>query len=160
MIVQAFACGLSKTALLQFGASNTNMPLYFDNYPEYPEAHHTLSHEGGERFKTIQQAIVQEFANILTEFAKTPADQGRSILDAGIFYLASGLGDRPNYHNGDNIPCVLVGGAGGRLRGGQMVDRGGSYNEILSSIARLQDPSIEGFGNRSLTKHVDDLILA
>jgi len=150
MMVQALSCGLTRVGLLQFGASNTQIPLNFDGLPSQLEQHHTLSHEGGQAFRNAQQAIVHQAASIIAELKQLPGRQSSSMLDEGFVYMASCLGDQPNYHNGDNIPCFIAGKAQGRLRTGQMIRQSNApYNNILLTLSHAAGQAQAYIGNQN-----------
>jgi hypothetical protein len=160
LMIQAFSCGLTRVGLLQFGASNTQMPLTFENGPSYPDHHHSLSHEGGQKFREVQRAIVNETAQIIKAFQETPAGDGQSLMDQTMIFMASGLGDKPNYHNGDNIPCVIAGNGKGRLRTGQMLEASGAaYNHVLQTVCYGAGASVNSFGNAEYQGVVDGALL-
>ncbi|MFW7381565.1 MAG: DUF1552 domain-containing protein [Oligoflexus sp.] len=155
MMVQALSCGLTRVGLLQFGASNTQMPLNFEGIPSQLEQHHTLSHEGGQSFRNVQQAIVQQAASIISELKQIPGRNSSSLLDEGFIYMASCLGDKPNYHNGDNIPCFIAGKSQNRLRTGQMIQENGSpYNQILLTLSHAAGQAQEYIGNKDFRQPI------
>jgi len=85
-------------------------------YPEIgvPDAHHALSHHGGNADK-IEKLIkvniyhAQMFAYYLQKLASTPDGDG-SLLDHVAIIYGSGMSDG-NTHNHHNLPTLVAGGA-------------------------------------------------
>jgi hypothetical protein len=155
MMYEALACGLTRVGVLQFGASNTLMPLNVEDRPRYSEQHHSLSHSGGEAFRLAQQSIVTEAVRLIKSLKETPTADGSSFLDQGLVYMASCLGDQPNMHNGANIPCFIAGRAQGRLRPGQLITGSATpYNHILVTLTHAAGKPQPFVGHRSYTEPV------
>lgn len=158
MMVEAISCGLTKVGLLQYGASNTQMPLNFEGKTAYLEHHHNLSHQGGEVFNQAQRSIVEEVAWILKRL-NTPDMSGSKALDQGLVFMSSCLGDKPNYHNGDSIPCFIAGNANGRLASGQCIEaQNEPYNKILLTVMEALDEKQKFVGNRSIKEPIREAL--
>ena len=86
------------------------------------EGHHALTHHGGDPgmiAKVVQIEIYQSkmLAYFLEKMRSTPDGDG-SLLDHSIIFCGSSLGDG-NGHTQQNLPVLLAGGAGGKLKGGR-----------------------------------------
>jgi hypothetical protein len=114
-------------------------------YPEIgvPDAHHPLSHHGGDTEK-IQKLVkvncyhADLFAYYLEKLNATPDGDG-SLLDHSLILYGSGMSDGNN-HNHHNLPTLLVGGGAGQLRGGRHVrypDKTPITNLFLSMLDKL-----------------------
>lgn len=95
-------------------------------YPEIgvPDAHHPLSHHGGNAEKIaklikVNQYHAQMFAYYLSRMRDTPDGDG-SLLDHSTILYGSGMSDG-NGHNHHNLPTLLVGGATGNVIGGRHI---------------------------------------
>src|SRR5262245_28201673 len=85
-----------------------------------PEAHHSISHHANNpetlakyaKIGTYQIAKLAEFAQKLKD---TPDGDG-NILDNCLFYFGSGMSNG-NVHDRKNPPALLLGKAGGRVKG-------------------------------------------
>jgi hypothetical protein len=93
-------------------------------YPEIgvPDAHHPLSHHGGDAEKIrklikVNQYHTQILAYYLDKLQSTPDGDG-TLLDHITLLYGSGMSDGNN-HNHHNLPTLLIGGGTGRLRGGR-----------------------------------------
>ncbi len=95
-------------------------------YPEIgvPEAHHPLTHHGGDAEKIakvaqINQFHVSLFAEFLQKLQSTPEGSG-TLLDHSLYLYGSGMGN-PNLHDHLNLPVIVAGGAAGRMKGGRHI---------------------------------------
>ena len=96
------------------------------SYPEIgiPDAHHALSHHRGDPasiVKLIQLNTyhVKLFAYYLDRLRKTQDGDG-SLLDHSMIMYGAGIADG-NLHTEDNLPTLLVGGGGGKIKGGRHI---------------------------------------
>ncbi len=95
-------------------------------YPEIgvPEAHHPLTHNGGNpvmlgKVAKINAFHVSLFAYFL-EKLKATRDGNGSLLDHSIYLYGSGMGN-PDVHDHVNLPILVAGGGAGKLKGGRHV---------------------------------------
>ena len=95
-------------------------------YPEIgvPEAHHPTSHHRNDPQKIAKLARINAYhttllAYYLDKLQATPDGDG-SLLDQMTLLYGGGLSDGQR-HSSENLPILLAGGAGGRLKGGRHV---------------------------------------
>jgi hypothetical protein len=95
-------------------------------YPEIgvPEAHHSISHHGGnpeliEKLAKIQTYHMEQFAKFVGDLKSTPDGAG-TMLDHTATVYGAGLAD-PNVHDHDHCPTLMVGNAAGKIKTGQHV---------------------------------------
>ena len=95
-------------------------------YPEIgvPDAHHPLTHHGGDVEKIAKVAKINRFhvslfAEFLQKLAATREGDG-SLLDHVLYLYGSGMGN-PNVHDHTNLPILVAGGAAGKMRGGRHI---------------------------------------
>jgi hypothetical protein len=93
-------------------------------YPEIgvPDAHHPLSHHGGDTEKIrklikVNQYHTQILAYYLEKLQSTRDGDG-TLLDHITLLYGSGMSDGNN-HNHHNLPTLLIGGGAGHLKGGR-----------------------------------------
>jgi hypothetical protein len=95
-------------------------------YPEIgvSEAHHPLTHNGGNqqmlaKVAKINAFHVSLFAYFLEKLKKTPDGDG-SLLDHSMYLYGSGMsnGDK---HDHVNLPILVAGGGAGQLKGGRHI---------------------------------------
>ena len=93
-------------------------------YPEIgvPDAHHPLSHHGGDADKIEKLIKVNEYHARMFEYYVTRLSETRdgdsSLLDQSMIIYGSGMSDG-NGHNHHNLPTLLVGKGAGSLKGGR-----------------------------------------
>jgi hypothetical protein len=95
-------------------------------YPQIgvPEAHHWLSHHGGNQEKIamltkICTHHVSQFSQFLERMRATPDGDG-ALLDHSLLMYGAGFGDG-NLHNAELLPVAVVGGACGALKGNRFI---------------------------------------
>jgi hypothetical protein len=95
-------------------------------YPEIgiPDQHHTLSHHQNnaasiEKLYQIHRYHIKMFAYFLQKLKSVPDGDG-NLLDNTILLYGSALSDG-NSHLHENLPIMLVGGAGGTIKGGRHI---------------------------------------
>jgi len=92
-------------------------------YPDIgvPEGHHDVSHHGKSsdkqaKIQKINAYHAQHFAYFVDALAKIKEGDG-SLLDNCMIVYGSGISDG-DHHNHDDLPIVLVGKAGGKIKAG------------------------------------------
>jgi hypothetical protein len=95
-------------------------------YPEIgvPEAHHPLTHNGGDPEKLAKVALINAFhvslfGYFLEKLRATPDGNG-SLLDHSVYLYGSGMGN-PDVHDHVNLPILVAGGGAGKLHGGRHI---------------------------------------
>ena len=123
-------------------------------YPEIDvsDAHHPLSHHGGDTDKIAKLIDVnifhaEQFAYYLDRLARTEDGDG-SLLDQALILYGAGMSNG-NTHNHHKLPIAVAGGGAGSLKG----NRHFSYDDdppvtnlFLSLLAKLGVPQ-ESFGD-------------
>jgi len=85
-----------------------------------PEAHHSISHHGGDpeklsKYAKIGTYHIAKMAEFLQKLKDTKDGDG-NLLDHTLVYWGSGMSNG-NAHDRQNVPGVLVGGANGNMKG-------------------------------------------
>ena len=114
-------------------------------YPEInvSDAHHPLSHHGGDKEKIAKLIDVNSyhaelFAYYLDRLAKTQDGDG-SLLDQSMIMYGGGMSNG-NVHDHHKLPVAVVGGGAGSLEGGRHInydDDPPITNLYLSLLAKL-----------------------
>jgi hypothetical protein len=125
-------------------------------YPEIgvPDAHHPLSHHGGnaekiEKLIRVNAYHTEMFAYYLDRMKNTNDGDG-SLLDNSTLMYCSGMSDG-NGHNHHNLPTLIVGGGSGTIEGGRHIQYA-RENEIpvtnlfLDMLNKLGMP-LDSFGD-------------
>jgi hypothetical protein len=89
-----------------------------------PEAHHSISHHGGdpeklEKYAKIGTYHIAKMGEFLDKLKNTKDGDG-NLLDHSLVYWGSGMSNG-NAHDRQNVPAVLVGGANGRMEGNRHI---------------------------------------
>jgi hypothetical protein len=99
------------------------------SYPQIgiADGHHPISHNNYDLKQMEKKAKVDTynvslFAKFLQRLKDTP-DGESNLLESSLFVYGSGMSDG-NVHNHLNLPVLLAGNAGGRLRGGRHIQEG------------------------------------
>ena len=117
------------------------------------DPYHPLTHHRGEPDRQRQAGDIdvyhaQIFSEFLEKMSSTRDIDGSSILDNSIMVYGSGLGDG-NFHDQDNVPMALIGGAGGKLKGGRhiAVEPKTRLSKFHIATMQLAGLDIEEFGD-------------
>jgi len=119
--ILAMQADITRVITFQLARETSNR-----TYPEIgvSEAHHPLTHHGGDAEKIakvakINQFHVSLFAEFLQKLKDTP-EAGGSLLDHVLYMYGSGMGN-PNVHDHINLPIIVAGGAAGNMVGGRHI---------------------------------------
>ena len=87
-----------------------------------PDQHHTVSHHRNDPDYIARKAKIDTYhvtllGHLLERLQNTPDGDG-TLLDHSMIVYGGGIGNG-NLHEHTNLPCLVVGGGGGRLRGGR-----------------------------------------
>jgi hypothetical protein len=113
------------------------------------DGHHALSHHAGHQEAIEQNAQIDAYqskilAYYLERLKSTPDGDG-SLLDNVIMLYGSGMSDG-NLHTHNDVPTLLVGGAGGKLKGGKHIQYSGlPMSNLLLSMMDLGRIPIDGY---------------
>lgn len=86
--------------------------------PYHPLTHHRGNAERKRQAAEIDTYHTQLFAEFLGKMRDTTEIDGSSLLDNSMLVYGAGLGDA-DIHSQWNVPVALLGGGGGRLKGGR-----------------------------------------
>ncbi|MBL8215562.1 MAG: DUF1552 domain-containing protein [Bryobacterales bacterium] len=117
-------------------------------YPEIgvDDAHHPLTHNGGNPEKLAKVAKINQFhVSLLTyylEKLKATKEGDGSLLDHSVILYGSGMGNA-DIHDHVNLPILVAGGGAGRLKGGRHI----RYKEA-TPLANLHLTLLEKVGIR------------
>lgn len=151
LIAYAFACDFTRVATLMFnGSGGANMTF---PWLGVTTGHHTLAHEqlesadAREKLTTINTWFAQRLAGLATRL-NGYAEGGRSVLDSAVLAWSSEL-SHGDTHGRTNIPLVLLGGAGGKLRTGRLLDYGMRYplNDLWTTLLQAYGSTATSFGD-------------
>jgi hypothetical protein len=157
----AFQSDLTRVITFMIGKEQSARP-----YPQIgvPEAHHPLSHHENkpeliERLSKINRYHTQLFSQYLAKLRATPDGDG-TLLDHMTILYGGGISNSTR-HSGDNLPLLLVGGGGGRLKGGRHLtysDKPSMANLLVTLMDKLDVP-VERIGGSTGKLQLDTISL-
>jgi len=117
-----------------------------------PDSHHGVSHHRNdpvniEKLVRINTYHVKLFSYYLERLAATKEGNG-SLLDHAAILYGSGI-NNSNEHTHDNLPTLLVGGAGGKIKGGRHFRSplGTPISNLYVSMLNIIGVPVEKFGD-------------
>jgi len=177
VLALAAACNYTHAGTLQVGEGNDQTQYLVDGsrVPRFHWISHRIYSDGADG-EPIPDAVTLHhridrvhlglFRHLLERLDAYDSPYGGSVLDDGVCVWVNDLSNGPP-HGGTNVPWLLAGGAGGRLRTGQYVDAGGvDYNRILNTIGAAvgcttdAGEPLDDFGDASLTGGRVDALVA
>jgi hypothetical protein len=139
----AYQSDLTRVITFMIGKEQSARP-----YPQIgvPEAHHPLSHHNDvpeiiAHMSKINRYHTELLAKYLTKLDETRDGEG-SLLDHMTILYGSGISNSTR-HSGQNLPLLLLGGGGGRLRGGRHLrysDKPSIANLLVTVMDKLDVP--------------------
>ncbi len=120
LIVLAFQQDLTRVASLLIDPERWDTPRMYHGVFNRPENHHTLTHTRGEeaanKIARIDRFHIEQYAYVVQRMKAIREGEG-NLLDNSLIVIGSGLSNG-NSHSYRDLPVVMAGKAGGRLRTG------------------------------------------
>jgi hypothetical protein len=154
LMMLALTCGMTNVATFMFANA--------DSWQFYPwlginEEHHTMSHAGDMDAATNEKLVkiniwhAEQIKYMVDKLAAATEADGSSMLDNSLLLWGNEIG-RGNTHTYQDIPWMLLGGAGGTLKMGRYLQFNRQpHNNMLASIA-------QAFGLTDVTKFGDPTV--
>lgn len=124
LLVVAFQSNLTHVATFMLAPERWGSPQTYHEL-KFTKSHHGLTH--GQSNESVKKFLVQVdhfyvslFAEFLEQMDAVKEGEG-TLLDHSIVTLGSGLGDG-EHHTMNELPIVMAGSAGGRLKTGGIVN--------------------------------------
>ena len=150
MQVVAWQTDMTRVASLMLGRDGSNR-----SYREIgiSDGHHSISHHQGDgerldKLMKIDELHVSMFAYLLQRLSETPDGDG-TLLDHSLVLFGSSISES-NIHTHDDLPIVLAGTAGGRLKGNRHLAyrKETPLNNLFLNMFDLAGlPEVDGFGD-------------
>jgi hypothetical protein len=138
IIVLGFQTDTTRVASLKL--NNDHSALRFPLLPSVEQAghgidymiHHLLSHSDGADWLRVNQFFMEQIAYLCRRLDSVK-EGSRTLLDNTMVLSCSSMmaGAR---HDNDQLPIALVGGGGGRIRGGRVLDYSGKPDRQLCRL--------------------------
>lgn len=149
LLALAFATDRTRIATLMLGNAGSNRSYRF---LDVPEGHHELSHHGRRpeklaAIRKINRFHVEQFAAFGSRLQAQPEGDA-DLLRQSLIVYASAIGDGDR-HNHDDLPVVLLGNGGGKVRGGRHLvsPRDTPMANLYVSIAAAMSAPQPGFAD-------------
>lgn len=134
ILAKALTCGLTRVATLQAGSADGNVTVPIEG----GLPHHNTSHGDQAQFSRVQAWYAGKVARLAAALdIPDPLDPaGGTVLDNSVIvWLAETM---PSSHGSTHVPCLYLGGAGGRLvTGGTTRVTGASNLHLMRTLTRV-----------------------
>ncbi|MCB9663223.1 MAG: DUF1552 domain-containing protein [Alphaproteobacteria bacterium] len=158
LLARLLACDLTRVATVMLAAAE---PSTVRTWLGHTQSHHWISHHRDdpvlvEQYSAIDREQAGALAHFVGALAGTDDGVGGTLLDSTCVLYGGGMGDGMA-HEPVNLPTVLVGSAGGRLRTGLHLDlEGRRLADLHLTLGRAFGLSLSSFGDSE--RIVDDLL--
>jgi hypothetical protein len=129
ILVLGFQTDATRVATLKL--NNDHSSLRFPHLGVDYMIHHLLSHSDTADWLKVNQFFVEQLAYVARKLAAIQEGE-RTALDNSILLFCSSM--LTGGHDATKLPVVLVGGAGGRLQGGRVLDYLDKPNRKMCSL--------------------------
>lgn len=155
IMVLGFQTDTTRVATLKL--NNDHSALRFPNLASVEQAghgidymiHHLLSHSDGSDWLKVNQFFMEQLAYLARKLDSIQ-EGDRTLLDNTMLMHCSSM-MAGALHNNDQLPVILLGRAGGRLKSGQVLDYSGKPDRQLCrlflSLMEKVDVRRETFGD-------------
>jgi len=129
ILVLGFRTDTTRVCTLKL--NNDHSSLRFPNLGVDYMIHHLLSHTDGADWLRVNQFFTQQVAYIADKLDKVQEGE-RTLLDNSMILFCSSM--MTGNHNNDQLPVVLLGRGGGKLKTGRVLDYLGKPNRKMCSL--------------------------
>ena len=150
LMVAGLACDMTRVASLQCSSSVNALRFTFMDLNDHEG--HSLSHSGDgnanlqAQWERMLVWYSEQLNYLLERLASIPEGDG-TLLDNTLVVAINEI-SRGNSHSHQDMPFLMAGGAGGRLRTGRYLNYpGGSHTDMLVSILNLMGIETNTFGD-------------
>jgi hypothetical protein len=129
ILVLAFRTDTTRVCTLKL--NNDHSSLRFPHLKVDYMIHHLLSHTDGADWLKVNQFFTQQVAYV-AEKLDAVREGDRTLLDNSMILFCSSM--MTGNHNNDQLPVVMVGRGGGRVKTGRVLDYLGKPNRKMCSL--------------------------
>ncbi len=138
LVVLGFQTDTTRIATLKL--NNDHSALRFPNLPSVQQPghgidymiHHLLSHSDGDDWLTVNRYFMEQIAYLAGKLDAVREGE-RTLLDNTMLLHCSSMMAGAK-HDNDQLPVIVLGGAGGRLQGGRVLDYVGKPERQLCRL--------------------------
>jgi len=146
ILVLAFQTDTTRVCTLKL--NNDHSSLRFPNLGVDYMIHHLLSHSDTEDWLKVNQFFLKQLAYIATKLDAIQEGTRTALDNSMILYCSSML---TGSHDATKLPVVLLGGGGGKIQGGRVLDHMNDPNRkmcsLFLSILDKADIHLKSFGD-------------
>jgi len=150
--IMALAFWSDATRVITFMFGNAASGRNFSFLPGVQGSHHQISHHQNlagalEEYRKINEYYVAQYAYFLEKLRCIP-DGESNLLDNSMVMFTSGLRDG-NSHSPRNLPVIVAGKAGGKLKTGQNLEfpKETPLANLYLSMAHMMDMKLPEFAD-------------
>jgi hypothetical protein len=129
IVVLAFRTDTTRVCTLKL--NNDHSSLRFPHLKVDYMIHHLLSHTDGADWLKVNQFFTQQVAYIADRLDRVQEGE-RTLLDNSMILFCSSM--MTGNHNNDQLPVVLLGRGGGKIKTGRILDYLGKPNRKMCSL--------------------------
>ncbi len=148
ILVLAFQTDTTRVCTLKL--NNDHGTLRFPHLGVDYMIHHLLSHSDTADWLKVNQFFLEQVAYIAKRLDAIQEGE-RTALDNSMLMMCSSM--RNGHHDATRLPVVMVGGGGGRIKGGQNLDYAGQENRqmcrLFLSMMNVMGVKLDRFGDAS-----------
>ncbi len=130
ILVLAFQTDTTRVCTLKL--NNDHSSLRFPKLGVDYMIHHLLSHTDNDDWLKVNQFFAQQIAYIAEKLDRVQEGERTALDNSMILFLSSMM--EGSTHDCSQLPAVLVGGAGGRLKGGRVLDYRGKTDRRMCNL--------------------------
>lgn len=149
LMVLALQCDVTRVVVFQYETTVTTIrhPFVGVEQPYHlGVAHHSGDAKKLEDYYRVNRWLVSQFGSFVAALRDSEEADGSSLLDHCAVVMTSELGDG-SAHSHTNLPCLIAGGAGGRLRkGGNFRPTNEPFMRVLLATANAVGAELDGWG--------------
>jgi hypothetical protein len=154
ILVLAFQTDTTRVCTLKL--NNDHGTLRFPHLGVDYMIHHLLSHNDTDDWLKVNQFFLKQVAYIARKLDSIQEGE-RTALDNSMIMLCSSMLN--GHHDASQLPVVIVGGGGGKIKGGQNLDYLGQSDRQMSrlylSMMKNMGVQLDNFGDA--TKPLDEV---
>jgi hypothetical protein len=143
IMARVLVSGISRVVTIQPGSADNDMIVPVGR----GDPHHVTSHGNQATFSMVQNYYFGKMARLLTQLdAPDPLDPGKTVLDNTLLVMIAEC--LPVSHGSGNVPVMLLGKLGGRVKTGGVIQGGGNNKALMATVLRAfgQDGAQFGTG--------------
>ncbi|MFN7290665.1 MAG: DUF1552 domain-containing protein, partial [Pirellula sp.] len=129
ILVLGFQTDTTRVCSLKL--NNDHSSLRFPNLGVDYMIHHLLSHSDTEDWLKVNQFFLEQVAYIAKRMDAIQEGE-RTLLDNSMILFCSSMLN--GHHEAGRLPVILLGGAGGKIRGGRVLDYTGQENRQMCRL--------------------------